>query len=162
MSASPVRVLSASVDPALNQARALLLQTHGFQVVTSESDQRSREQLESFTFDVLIFGSTLGRDACWQLAEVFRRRNSRGRIIEIIPAPLAPPKNQPDATVVRADEPNKLIPTIFDTLRQKARHDEEWMRLCRQAVIEKDPAKFTKLIDQLLRVFRERDEKEKP
>ncbi len=108
----PIRVLSASVDPGLNRARGLLLQHHGCEVVTSESLQHAREQIENSRFDVLIFGSTLPSDTCWQLAEAFRKRNAAGRIIEILPSPWAAPKNRPDATIVSSEEPTKLITLV--------------------------------------------------
>lgn len=107
-----IRVLSASVDSGLNRSRALLLQHHGFDVRTSESLEHAREQIAKHTFDVLIFGSTLPTDICWQLAEVFRVRNPNGRIIEILPSPWAAPKNRPDATIVSSDEAAKLITTV--------------------------------------------------
>ena len=109
-----IRVLSASLDPTLNQSRGLLLRDHGFDVVTSESLDHARDQIKEHDFDVLIFGSTLSRDTCWQLAEVFRSRNAQGKIVEILPSPWAAPRNQPDATVVSSDEPTKLIATIHE------------------------------------------------
>jgi hypothetical protein len=107
-----IRILSASVDSSLNQSRAMLLRHHGFDVKTSESLEHAREQIAEQLFDVLIFGSTLPRDMCWQLAEAFRQRNTNGRIVEILPSPWAAPKNRPDATVVSSDEAAKLISTI--------------------------------------------------
>jgi CheY-like chemotaxis protein len=108
----PVRVLSASNDPDLNRARALLLRHHGFDVTISHSKESARQEIETSLFDVLIFGNTLPSDTCWELAAVFRSRNASGRIIEILPSPWANPKNRPDATVVSTDEPEKLIATI--------------------------------------------------
>ena len=110
----PVRVLSASTDPYLNRARALLLRHHGFDVTISQSKESARQEIETSLFDVLIFGSTLTSDTCWELAAVFRSRNASGKIIEILPSPWANPKNRPDATVVNTDEPEKLITTIRD------------------------------------------------
>jgi CheY-like chemotaxis protein len=107
-----IRVLSASTDPHLNRARAMLLEYHGFQVTTSESKEAAHREIQGSDFDILIFGSTLPRDTCWELAAIFRDRNSRGKIIEIIPAPWATPKNRPDATVVSSDEPSTLINVI--------------------------------------------------
>ncbi len=107
-----IRVLSASTDAGLNQARGLLLKHHGFEVTTSESVEHAREQIQQGWFDVLIFGSTLPRDTCWQLAGEFRKRNAKGKIIEILPSPWTAPKNQPDATVVSSAEPVELIATI--------------------------------------------------
>jgi len=91
----PIRILSASLDPHLNHARALLLRHHGFDVVSTESKEYAREQIQKSRFDVLIFGNTLPRDTCWELAEVFRKHNAAGKIIEIIPAPWLAPKNNP-------------------------------------------------------------------
>jgi DNA-binding response OmpR family regulator len=108
----PIRILSASSDPSLNQARALLLRHYGFDVTTSESKEGAHEQIEGLRFDVLIFGSTLPSDTCWELAQAFRRHNAEGKIVEIIPSPWASAKNQPDATVVGSDGPEKLIVTI--------------------------------------------------
>jgi CheY-like chemotaxis protein len=112
----PVRVLSASTDAGLNRARGLLLKHHGFDVTTSESVEHAREQIQQSLFDVLIFGNTLPRDTCWQLAEVFRKRNEKGRIIEILPSPWAAPKNKPDATVVSSAEPMELVATIQEAM----------------------------------------------
>jgi hypothetical protein len=108
----PLRVLSASIDPGLNYARGLLLRHHGFEVTTSNSTEHAREQIQQHLFDVLIFGNTLPRDTCWQLAGIFRQRNASGKIIEILPSPWAAPKNNPDATVVSSDEPTELVATI--------------------------------------------------
>jgi hypothetical protein len=108
----PVRILSASCDPDLNLARALLLRHHGFDVTTSHSKETARHEIETSVFDVLIFGNTLPSDTCWELAAAFRSRNAGGKIIEIVPSPWANPKNRPDATVVSTDEPEKLITTI--------------------------------------------------
>lgn len=111
---APLRVLSASVDAGLNHSRALLLRSGGFEVVTSESLEHASEQIQIQSFDVLVFGSTLPRDTCWHLADIFRKRNTRGKIIEILPSPWATPKNRPDATVVSSDEAEKLINTICE------------------------------------------------
>lgn len=159
----PIRILSASVDPGLNRSRALLLRRHGFEVITSESTEHAREQLNSTTFDVLIFGSTLGRDACWELAETFRKRNSRGRIIEILPHVDASPKNQPDALVVSAEEPSKLVTAIHDNLNPRYRNpeDENWLQLCSQAAVERDPEKLMKLLQEIDRLLNEREERRK-
>ena len=109
----PIRVLSASVDHLLNHSRALFLRRCGFEVTTSSSKEHAREQLDAATYDVLIFGTTLSRDACLELAEFFRKRNSRGKIIEVVPSEAPMPKNQPDAIVASADEPAKLVTTIY-------------------------------------------------
>jgi hypothetical protein len=112
----PIRILSASLDSGLNRSRALLLRHYGFDVTTSESKEHAREQIERSRFDVLIFGNTLPQDTCWELAAVFRRHNSKGKIIEIVPSPWAAPKNQPDFSVVGTAEPDQLISTIRRTL----------------------------------------------
>jgi len=106
---SKIRVLSASVDARLNHTRWLLLQYHGFDVTASDSVEHAHEQIQTYHFDVLIFGSSLTRDTCWQLAEEFRKCNAKGKIVEILPAPWAAPKNRPDATIVGTDEPTKLV-----------------------------------------------------
>jgi DNA-binding NtrC family response regulator len=157
----PIRVLSASVDPDLNHSRALLLRQHGFDVITSESTEHARDQLNSSSFDVLIFGSTLAREACWELAETFRKHNSRGRIIEILPHPAASPKNQPDALVVSAEEPSKLVTTIHENLNPHYRsaEDEQWLQLCSQAAVEKDPDRLMKLLKEINRLLNEREER---
>ena len=111
-----IHVLSASTDPNLNLARALLLQQAGFRVTALQSKTEALEQIESRPFDVLIFGSTLPHDTCWELAGVFRKHNATGKIVEIIPSPWAAPKNQPDATVASSDEPTKLIKVIHEQL----------------------------------------------
>jgi 2-iminoacetate synthase ThiH len=85
-------------------------------VVSTESKEYAREQIQKIRFDVLIFGNTLPRDTCWELAEVFRMHNAAGKIIEIIPAPWLPPKNKLDATVVSSDPPAKLIAVIREHL----------------------------------------------
>ena len=107
-----IRILSASIDAGLNHSRALLLRHYGFDVTTSESKEHAREQIEGSHFDVLIFGNTLPQDTCWELAGIFRRKNPRGKIIEITPSPWAAPKNQPDSSVVGTAEPEQLITTI--------------------------------------------------
>jgi len=112
----PIRVLSASTDPGLNRTRGLLLRHYGFDVTTSESKDHAREQIEQVRFDVLVFGSTLPRDTCWELAGVFRQRNVAGKVIEIIPTRRAAPKNQPDATIVSSDEPTRLAALIHEFL----------------------------------------------
>ena len=159
----PIRILSASGDPQLNRSRALLLRQHGFDVITSESTDHARDQLNEAAFDVLIFGSTLTRDACWQLAEVFRKRNARGRIIEILPHSAASPKNQPDAVVVSAEEPSLLVSTIHENLKPAYRDaaDERWMQLCSQAAVERDPQKLMNLLQEINRILNEREERRK-
>ncbi len=123
----------------LNHARALLLRHHGFDVTTCESSEHAREQLKSSPFDVLIFGTTLTHDTCWELAQVFRQSNSDGKIVEIVPSPDPSVKNQPDAVVVSTDEPSKLITTIRENLRKttRSRDEERWRQLlqpsCRRA-----------------------------
>jgi len=82
-------------------------------VVSTESKEYAREQIQKSRFDVLIFGNTLPRDTCWELAEVFRKHNAAGKIIEIIAAPWLAPKNQPDATVVSTDAPDNLTPKMI-------------------------------------------------
>jgi len=158
-----IRVLSAGVDPHLNQSRALLLRQQGFDVTTSESSDHAREQIESSEFDVLIFGSTVTRDTCWELAEVFRQSNSDGKIIEILPSPEAPVKNNPDAIVVSTDEPARLIATIREKLRKTAesQDDERWRQLCGHAAAEQDPDKLMQLLQEIDRLLGERNERRK-
>jgi DNA-binding NtrC family response regulator len=159
----PIRVLSASANPHLNHSRALLLRQHGFDVTTSESNEHAREQIKSSSFDVLIFGSTLTRDACCQLAEVFRQSNSDGKIIEILPSPEATVKNQPDAIVVSTDEPSKLIGTIHESLRKtsEGKDDGRWKQLCAEAAVEQDPDKLMHLLQEIDRLLDERDQRKK-
>jgi hypothetical protein len=107
----PIRVLSASIDQGLNHARGLLLKHHGFDV-TSESLEEARQLITNGSYDVLIFGSTLPRDTCWQLAEIFRKTSATGRIVEILPSPWTAPKNKPDATVDSSAEPTELVSVI--------------------------------------------------
>jgi len=106
------RILSASLDSGLNHSRALLLREHGFEVETAASLETARQLIEKREFNILIFGSTLPRDACWTLAGVFRERHPGGKIIEILPSPWAAPRNRPDATVVGSDEQAKLVTVI--------------------------------------------------
>lgn len=157
----PIRVLSASVDPHLNHTRAQLLRHHGFDVTTSESSEHAREQLKSTPFDVLIFGTTLTRDMCWELAEAFRQNNWDGKIVEILPSPDAPIKNHPDAIVVSTDEPSQLIATIRDNVRNttRSKDEESWRRLSSQAAVERDPDKLMKLVEEINRLLDERDER---
>lgn len=108
----PITILSASVDPYLNNSRALLLRHNGFEVVNSETNETAQEHIETSKFDVLIFGTTLPRDTCWELAGRFRKRNSKGKVIEIVPAPWSSPKNNPDAVVASMDDPENLITAI--------------------------------------------------
>lgn len=110
---SAIRVLSASVDPLLNNSRALFLRRYGFAVTTSSSKEQARKVLNSAVYDILIFGSTLPADACCELAEVFRTRNSRGKIIEVLTSHTSVPKNRPDAVVASADDPVKIVSTIY-------------------------------------------------
>ncbi len=154
-----IRILSASVDPHLNHSRAQLLRHHGFDVTTSESIEHARDQMKSSPFDVLIFGSTLTRDACLELAEVFRESNSHGKIIEIIPSPWEPVKNQPDAIVVTTDERSKLIGTIREKVRKTTESKEHWRQLCGQAAVERDPEKLMQLLQEIDRLLGERDER---
>lgn len=108
----PIRVLSASNDDGLNNARAMLLRDHGFDVTTSEDVEQAIREIKRRELDVLIFGSTLPRDNCWTLAEVFRQHHSNGKIIEILPSPWAAPKNRPDCVVSSSDEPERLVAAI--------------------------------------------------
>ena len=108
----PIRVLSASIDQGLNHARGLLLKHHGFDVATSESLEEARQLITNGSYDVLIFGSTLPRDTCWQLAEIFRKTSATGRIVEILPSPWTAPKNKPDVTVDSSAEPTELVSVI--------------------------------------------------
>ena len=107
-----IRILSASMDAGLNRSRALLLREHGFDVNTSESLEQATQLIEAEHFDVLIFGSTLSRDACWTLAEAFRKRHAAGKIVEILPSPWSTPRASVDATVVGSEEPAKLVASI--------------------------------------------------
>jgi hypothetical protein len=129
------------------------LRHHGFDVTTSESSERARELMKSSPFDVLIFGSTLTRDMCWELAEVFREQNSRGKIIEIIPSPSEPVKNYPDAIVLTTDESSRLANIIRDNLREtRSEDDERLIQLSSQAAVEQDQNKLMKLVEEINRL----------
>ena len=155
----PIRVLSASIDPSLNHNRGLLLRSQGFDVTTSESKDSAREQIERCVFDILIFGSTLPSGTCKGLAEVFRKRNAEGKIIEIIPSPWAALKNPPDATVFSTDEPSKLVATIRDICDSMKGEADPWVRLCKQAAVEQDPKKLLELTDEINRLLKEKEER---
>ena len=114
-----VRVLSASTDPGLNHSRALLLRDQGFVVETCESVDKAQILISQGNFDALIFGSTLTRDACWQLEQAFRRHHSRGVIVEILPSPWAAARNHPDATVVGTDEPASLVNVLLEAVETR-------------------------------------------
>lgn len=158
-----IRVLSASADSQLNHFRALLLRQHGFDVTTSESSEHAREQMKSSLFDVLIFGTTLPREMCWELAEVFRQSNLNGKIIEIVPSPETPLKNQPDAVVMSTDEPSRLVATIRENLQEtRSKDDERWVQLCSQAAVERDPEKLMKLVEEIDRLLKDRERGAKP
>jgi hypothetical protein len=106
-----IRVLSASIDPHLNEARALLLRHHGFEVVSTESKESAVERIQKDSFQVLIFGNTLPRDTCWELAEVFRKYNATGRIIEIVPSQELSEKGQNDGCAREWAAP---LPSLVD------------------------------------------------
>ena len=110
-SETPIRVLSANVDLDVSRTRVTLLEQFGFDAMFSESKQHALELIEKKAFDVLVFGSALSRDTGWELAGVFRARNSKGKIIEIIPTVCTPPRYRPDATVLDS-EANRLPETI--------------------------------------------------
>jgi len=110
-SGTPIRVLSANVDLDVSRTRVTLLEQFGFDAMFSESKQHALELIEKKAFDVLVFGSALSRDTGWELAGVFRARNSKGKIIEIIPTVCTPPRYRPDATVLDS-EANRLPETI--------------------------------------------------
>ena len=111
-----IRVLSASTDLGLSRTRVMLLQQFGFDAIYSESKQHAIELIEKNAFDVLVFGSTLERDTCWELAAVFRSRNSDGKVIEILPTTWKTPKNRPDATVLGSDEAHSLPEAIHSLM----------------------------------------------
>ena len=104
------------MDAGLNRSRALLLRDHGFEVETAESLEKANRLIKDEQFNVLIFGSTLPRDACWTLAETFREQHATGKIIEILPSPWVAPRNRPDATVVGSDEQAKLVAVIREAV----------------------------------------------
>lgn len=114
-----VRVLSASMDPGLNHSRALLLRDHGFLVETCESVDKAQILVAQENFDALIFGSTLPSDACSQLERAFRRCQSKGVIIEILPSPWVEARSHPDATVVGTDEPASLVNVLLEAVETR-------------------------------------------
>jgi CheY-like chemotaxis protein len=103
------RVLSASADPALRQTRELVLIGEGCEVTTSLSKAHAHELTKSHVFDVLVFGNSLSRDTCQELARSFRLRNPQGKIIEILASKWDPPMNQPDAVAAGPEELVSLI-----------------------------------------------------
>lgn len=142
------RVLSASANADLNNARAVLLREHGFDVTTSHSTEDATRHLTSSTFDVLIFGATLQREACWDLSATFRQTNAAGRIIEILPTRSDVPKNQPDSVVASDDEGTQLVITIRETL-PKSKFDHQLMDLTSRAHVEQDPKKLIELVNEI-------------
>jgi DNA-binding NtrC family response regulator len=147
-----LRVFSASSDANLNDARALLLRQHGFDVTTSESSDHAQQQLKSSTFDVLIFGATLPHKACWDLAAAFRQSNAAGRIIEILPTRFDVPKNQPDSVVVSDEEATRLITTIRES-SPKSKFDQQMMDLTSRARMEQNSQKLMDLVDEINRLL---------
>jgi len=132
---------------------------------TASTSQRLSQRItyanrvERRVFGVVIFGSTLPSDTCKGLAEVFRKRNAQGKIIEIIPSPWAALKNLPDATVVSTDEPSKLILTIRDICDStKGEQADPWMELCKQAAVEQDPEKLLEFTDEINRLPKEKEQ----
>jgi hypothetical protein len=94
---------------------------------------------------------------CWELAEVFREQNSRGKIVEIIASPSEPVKNYPDAIVVSADESSRLANIIRDNLREtRSKDDERLTQLSGQAAVEQDQNKLMKLVEEINRLLDER------
>ena len=105
----PMRVLSASADPALRKTRELVLIREGCEVKTSLSKAHAHELIQSHLFDVLVFGNSLTPDACQELAKSFRLRNPQGKIIEILASKWDYPMNQPDAVAAAPEELVALI-----------------------------------------------------
>lgn len=153
-----LRILTASANADLNNARASLLRRSGFDVTTAESDDYAQQHLKASRFDVLIFGSTLPYQACWDLAATFRQSNSAGRIIEILPTRAAVPKNQPDSIVVSDEEETRLIETIHET-PPKSKFDQHLMDLTSRAHREQDPKKLVELVDEINRLIDSRKNK---
>ena len=73
-----------------------------------------------------IFGSALERDTYWELAGVFRACNSKGKMVEVLPALWSAPKNRPNATVVGSDEAEQLDETIRSLLFDSVRRTGSW------------------------------------
>lgn len=108
-----MRVLSASADPALRHSRDLLLRSQGYEVATSLSTAHAKDLIQSRPFDLLVFGNSLTRNACLELAKDFRDQNPQGKIVEILFARWESPMNDPDATAVGPEELLAAIHALF-------------------------------------------------
>ena len=150
-----IRVLSASNDPNLNANRANLLREYGLSVTTAESIEQATQYLKESPFDLLIFGSTLPKEACTKLAAVFRHSSQSGKIVEVLPSYSDAPKNHPDAIIAVEDEKYSLISVIAEAFKQSPSTTTQarWKELCKQAAIEQDPDKLLTLVEEINRLL---------
>jgi hypothetical protein len=79
-------MLPVSADPAVSYTQGLLLLNQGCEVETAFSKSYAQELIQSHSFDVLVFGSSVTPEASRELAESFRLRNPQGKIIEMVVA----------------------------------------------------------------------------
>jgi CheY-like chemotaxis protein len=111
-STAPIRVLLATADPMLRETRKALIQSFGFDVTASKTEDDALSHMRTERFDLLVLGHTLPARECRNLANAFRVYHPNGRIIEIIRTHGMSPVNNPDAIVVGMDGQIALRDTL--------------------------------------------------
>ena len=105
------RILHLGASRQLGNLRRRILELAGFEVITTTSKQSPRADATD-TFDCLVLGHSINKEACKRLAEEFRRQNPRSPIIAVVENAWTRYSFPVDGYVCGADGPATLVEAV--------------------------------------------------
>jgi hypothetical protein len=93
-----------SADPAVSYTQGLLLLNQGCEVETAFCKSYAQELIQSHSFDVLVFGSSVTPEASREWRRVFASEIRKVRLSKWLLRIGTFPMNEPDATGVGPEE----------------------------------------------------------
>jgi DNA-binding NarL/FixJ family response regulator len=106
------RVISVGGNPELLWLRHAVLENAGFHVITALGEDEALAAVRASTCDTLLVCYSLGKEARESLAQDFRQRCPRGRIVAITNRQLDAP-DYADTFVYGVEGPEVLIETLL-------------------------------------------------
>lgn len=116
----PKKVLSISGNDALRVTRHMMLESRGYEVVSTANLRETRNALKSGDFDLVILGISIEGEIKREMANITRRLCEKAQILEL--CRISPEVADADHHLLSA-EPEEVDQTIGRILRGEQTRD---------------------------------------
>ncbi len=114
-----IDVVLLSQNAELAQLRAKVLELSGCAVRVPRNREEAQAVIEERPPDVLVIAYTLSKPSAVFFSNLFRQRNSRGRIVVISESLHVEKPSYSDCRISATDPPDRMIAAVRGTLEEE-------------------------------------------